>query len=334
MNEVFAGVTANDVWMSAMRHLQTQDNLTQDSRLGITREVLHASFRILNPRQRWILSREPALNPAFGIAEVIWILGGDNDSKFLNYWNPGLPGFAGSAGRYHGAYGFRIRKHFGFDQLEKAYYAFKSNPLTRQIVIQIWDSRIDFPNLDGTPVDSDIPCNICSILKIRNGNLEWLQIMRSNDIYRGTPYNFNQFTSLQEILAGWLGVGVGEYHQVSDSLHVYETDEEKVSIADNVPQLKNEDSLAISKEDFDRIFPTIYSSFRKLSHKRLSKVQFDKIINIELCERGFVNLLLIAAADSARRRGWNIQMNSAIKLCTNSMLLYAWTQWEKRRPCK
>jgi len=57
---------------------------------------------------------------------------------------------------------------------------------------------------------------------IRRGKLEWLQVMRSNDAVWGLPYNFIQFTSLQEILAGWLGVPIGSYNHVSDSLHVYE----------------------------------------------------------------------------------------------------------------
>ena len=48
--------------------------------------------------------------------------------------------------------------------------------------------------------------------------------MRSNDIFRGLPYNFVQFTSMQEILAGWLKINVGSYNHVSDSLHIYERD--------------------------------------------------------------------------------------------------------------
>ena len=35
--------------------------------------------------------------------------------------------------------------------------------------------------------------------KVRQGKLEWSQIMRSNDVLLGMPYNFIQFTGLQEI---------------------------------------------------------------------------------------------------------------------------------------
>lgn len=98
--------------------------------------------------------------------------------------------FAGKGENYHGAYGKRIRSHFGFEQIEKTYEALQSIPESRQVVMQIYDARVDFPINNGTPQDEDIPCNICSLLKVRNGKLEWSQIMRSNDVLLGMPYDF------------------------------------------------------------------------------------------------------------------------------------------------
>ena len=51
------------------------------------------------------------------------------------------------------------------------------------MVIQIYDVETDFPVDNGQPRSNDIPCNICSLLKVREGKLEWSQIMRSNDMY-------------------------------------------------------------------------------------------------------------------------------------------------------
>ena len=62
------------------------------------------------------------------------------------------------------------------------------------------------------------------MLKVRDGALEWTQILRSNDVFRGLPYNFVQFTMMQEIMAGWLNLRVGSYNQLSDSLHIYDSD--------------------------------------------------------------------------------------------------------------
>ena len=70
-------------------------------------------------------------------------------------------------------------------------------------MLQIWDPCQDLPDQDGKPVSEDIPCNVMALLKIRNGHLYWTQVMRSNDVMRGLPYNIIQFTMLQELFAAW-----------------------------------------------------------------------------------------------------------------------------------
>lgn len=320
--------TADDAWCQAMKKIcDGKDVIIQESRLGLTRELLHVNFTINNPRDRWILSRLPAINPAFAIVEVFWILSGSNDAQFLNYWNPILPKFIGTNKTAYGAYGFRIRKQFGIDQLERAFKILSKNPNSRQVVIQIWDPVLDLPIEDGSPTSLDIPCNICSMPKIRNGKLEWLQIMRSNDLFRGTPYNIVQFTTLQEILAGWLGVEIGAYHQVSDSLHIYESDWQQIGVMSSQINTPNTDRLNIRKEQFDVMLESIYSAMQNLSANNLDKKSLYEICNLPNLLEGYRNLLLIVAADSARRRGWDIQMNWASDNCTNPQLTLAWNAW-------
>jgi len=117
---------------------------------------------------------------------------------------------------------------------------------------------IDFPLATGTPANPDIPCNMLSLLKIRDGKLEWLQIIRSNDLFLGVPYNFVQFTCLQEIMAGWLGIDCGSYHQISDSLHIYERDEINVLKSSSLNDYpKNMDLLASPKEKSEWAFKEI-----------------------------------------------------------------------------
>lgn len=331
MTDIFSGKTGDEVWRQAYRRLIIETSCTQASRLGATREILHANFHIDDPRQRWILSRQPALNPAFAIAEFFWILSGDNKSDLVNYWNPILPKFAGTGPTYHGAYGYRIRNHFGIDQLERAYYALKNKPSSRQVVIQIWDSKVDFPTQNGEEVDPDIPCNICAMPKVRHGKLEWLQIMRSNDLYLGTPHNFIQFTSMQEVLAGWLNINVGAYHQVCDSLHVYEHDILNCTCIDEaLPQ--NLDNLSVSKNEFDEQMARIIPSLYELISPSLTTQNFKEIISPSSLITSYYNMLLICAADSARRRGWLEEMNEALKLCKNALLLFAFSRWLERRP--
>lgn len=332
MIAVFEANTANEVWLQAYDTFISDAETIPVGRLGKTKEILHVNFQVADPRQRWILSRMPALNPAFAIAEVFWILAGDNDASFLNYWNPRLPKFSGTGKTYHGAYGYRLRKKFGFDQLERAYNALKENPFSRQIVLQIWDPISDMPTDAGVPADADIPCNICAIPKVRNGKLEWLQVMRSNDVYLGVPHNFIQFSTIQEILAGWLGLELGAYHHVSDSLHLYERDVPVLNVDRYLELPQNTDTLSLNKKDFDAQLSMMMESLKSFSLSSLNKDGFYKIIYSEKMKNGYRNLLLIAAADSARRRGWEKEMKESVSLCNNPLLSMAFNRWESRYP--
>lgn len=330
--KLFRAETADAAWLEAVRELpSTSGAPLQPSRAGLTRELSHVAFEITKPRERWILSREPAINPAFAIAEVVWILAGRNDSAFLNFWNPALPKFAGSGPTYYGAYGHRLRRHLEVDQIERVYQALHHNPDTRQAVLQIWDARSDLPMSDGQPASPDVPCNICSFLKVRNGRLEWMQVMRSNDLLLGFPHNVVQFTSLQEIIAGWLGLDVGMYRHFSDSLHVYERDFENIERSRELSVPANADRLNIPKHEFDKVFPDLERRFDELRSPGLSESRFHELLQSTSMPEGYRNLLRIAAADSARRRGWHQAAEDASEACTNPVLRAAWKRWAERQ---
>jgi len=325
----FGGPDANSVWRKAADTLINGDSSNQMTRLGESKELIHASFQISDPRQRWVSARIPAISPAFAIAEVFWILNGDNNAEFMNFWNPSLPKYAGNGNTYHGAYGYRIKEQFGLDQLEAAYQVLSNNPETRQVVIQIWDPRIDFPNSKGDPAAADIPCNICSMPKIRNNKLEWLQIMRSNDIFLGMPYNIIQFTTLQEILAGWLNLELGTYHQISDSLHAYVHDLDKYSLDHERESIRNTDSLALSKDDSGEVILSVYSRLHLLASNKLTEAELNVLISTDDSNMpaGYKNLFLISCAYAARKRGWKHEMRDAIELCGNQTLVNIWDLW-------
>src|SRR5436309_9070706 len=101
MFRVFEGRTADSVWCEIADAVRNGEGTEQPSRVGEMREILHSAMSILNPTQRWIISRVPPINIAFALAEAVWILTGRDDSKFLNYFNKQLPNFAGSGRTYH-----------------------------------------------------------------------------------------------------------------------------------------------------------------------------------------------------------------------------------------
>lgn len=258
------------------------------------------------------------------------MLGGRDDAAFLTPWNSELPKFVGPDPILRGAYGARLRRWFGIDQLASAYDALHHNKSTRQIVLQIWSANDDLPIDEGKPRSGDVPCNICASLKVRGGRLHWLQVMRSNDLVRGLPYNFVQFTTLQEVMAGWLGVGVGEYTHVTDSLHVYNSDLEDVMHSKREDAVCNADSLAIPKDEFDTILPTMIASIAACADPNVQTAELQALKRTVSVPESYRNLLLVVAAESARRRHWADDAQHLIECCTNPTLVLLWRKWNDR----
>jgi thymidylate synthase len=323
--EFITGKTADEVWKKATNILLNQDKVLK-GRTGEIYELLHTFITIEEPRQKWVYNRIPPMSVGYALAELVWIMNGEDRSDIINAWNPSLEKFAGKGDFYHGAYGKRIRSHFGFDQMEKAFQALQTVPETRQVVIQIYDTKIDFPIENGQPQDEDIPCNICSMLKIRGQKLEWSQIMRSNDVLLGMPYNFVQFTCLQEILAGWLEIEIGSYNHYSDSLHLYNRDISKIGVGKE-KEIKNSDCMSLRKSESDKIFKEIYGRMNAFVSKELTENEIYSLAQLDSKNRAYDNIMLIIAAYIAYKLSYYDLTKELVQKCTNNIYATMWCRW-------
>lgn len=335
MFRTFSGKTADETWLQVVEALRREPNApVQPSRGGPTQEILHAAIAVENSSARWVISRHPALNPAYAFAELIWTVNGREDSAFLNYFNSKLPELAGDGPTYHGAYGKRLRQHLGFDQFARAYHALKHNPDSRQVVLQIWDGQIDLPAADGVPMAADIPCNLVSLLKVRNGRLEWTQVMRSNDIFRGIPYDFVQFTCLQEIVAGWLGVQPGAYCHVSDSLHAYIKDLPNILAANPVTPVVDTSSLALPFADSEVVFRALGQAVELIIDTNRSADELLAALRSAALPQGYQDMLAVLTAEGLRIRGNVPAAQEGLSACANPLYRQLWGRWLDRYPVK
>lgn len=308
---------------------QSDQAISQPSRCGATLEIPRVAFSIADSRQRYVHSRLPAINPAFAIAEIIWIMNGRNDSRFLNYFNRSLPDFAGDTDRYHGAYGHRLRTASGIDQLARAADALRSKADSRQVVLQIWDCQSDFPAGDGTPASQDVPCNVTSMLKVRDGRLEWTQILRSNDLYRGVPYNFIQFMTLQEIVAGWIGVEPGSYCHLSDSLHIYEADVAEFHCVDST-LIGPPSRLAMSFTETAGGFTVLANYVDELISEEPTTAEMIRSIKSSKLPARFRDMLCVLFAEVARRRKDSEFVEAFLQECEDPVQIALFQRWNAR----
>lgn len=154
------------------------------------------------------------------IAEQVWFLSGSRKPEdflrnFTKIWDP----FTNPNDVVTVAYGYRWRKHFGRDQIAKLIELLENEPSSRHGVIIAWD-----PAQDGLSLfkKKNVPCPYTFTVNIFGGKLHLHNIVRSNDMILGFPFDVPGFCLLQHILAQKLNVKVGTYsHSISNS-HIYE----------------------------------------------------------------------------------------------------------------
>jgi thymidylate synthase len=321
--------------------------VVQEGRDQPTKELLHVTTAIKDPRQRVVFAR--AINPALAIAEVIWILAGSDDLSFIKFWNPRWSKFSDNGVTLCGAYGYRIGsqpaltreqekslRHWNseqkpLDQLKMAYEALSHYPYSRQVVLQFWDKNQDMPN--PTVRSRDVPCNLVSHLLIRNQRLEWLQVMRSNDFYWGFPYNIITFTVLQEIVSGWLGIDVGEYVHISDSLHVYERHwadlKKEVTLGPDIPT-NGSDLRVSSVEKWREIIRRVITYAQQLTEYTSTADLISVIRQAKDLPSAYREWIALLGAESMRRRNYYSEARRWIEK-SGPYWSTSWLQWAASR---
>lgn len=211
----------------ALSMLKTE-GVHRDSRNGpVCMFTMPVTTLYEKPEERVIFWRERDANPFFHLYESLWMLAGRNDVASLTRFVPRMKDFSDDGETFHGAYGYRWRNHFGFDQLADIANRLRANPDDRRQVLAMWDGNVDLHEQAGK---KDLPCNTQAMFSVSAGGyLNMMVTNRSNDIILGA-YGANavHFSYLQEYMAHRVGVPMGCYWQVSNNFHAYVADLQKV----------------------------------------------------------------------------------------------------------
>lgn len=198
-----------------------------------TLEQLGVSFVLTEPSRAIVTCPRRKLNHAFGAAEFLWVASGQDEVETLAFYNSNIRQFADQDkvvknfdsingrmpyepervihnARFFGAYGPPI-----VAQLPYVLEALGDKD-SRQAVITIWRP--------SPPKTRDVPCTVMLQFLLRRDRLHMMAVMRSNDLWLGTPYDVPLFCRLQSFVASRLGVGLGTYTHVAGSLHLYDRD--------------------------------------------------------------------------------------------------------------
>ena len=185
-----------------------------DSRIGRTKHLTNMTIVINNPRHNVCINPQRNLSLRYLIGEINWYMSGSNRvddiARYAKMWND----LSDDGETVNSAYGYRMFRQFGFDQLQYCIEKLRANPYDRQAIIHI-----------KTPSDKptkDMPCTCHIQFTCYHGRLEAHTYMRSNDIWLGLPYDVAFFTCLQQIVADSIGLACGKYYHTVGDLHLYE----------------------------------------------------------------------------------------------------------------
>lgn len=211
----FEVATLDDLMRSAAG-LVSERGLEIQTHKGPCREVVASSFELKQPRAR--LSRTYSRGRLFSaLGELCWYLSGSDETDVIARYAPAYKQLD-EGGRIAGAYGPRFVAFDSRNQVRYVIDKLNQSPTSRQAVIQLFDHE------DVGAGHKDVPCTCTLQYFVREGQLVAVTYMRSNDVYLGLPHDVFCFTMLQELIARTLDVGLGAYHHVVGSLHVYEKD--------------------------------------------------------------------------------------------------------------
>lgn len=154
------------------------------------------------------------------IAEQVWFVSGarkpdDFLRDFTRIWDD----FTNPGDVVTVAYGYRWRRHFARDQLGMLVRMLQKDPSSRHGVVVTWDPASD--GLGGVG-KGNVPCPYTFTVNIIGGRLNFMNVVRSNDMILGFPHDVAGFALLQLLLAQHLGVRPGVYSHIIANAHVYD----------------------------------------------------------------------------------------------------------------
>lgn len=215
MHNIFKGVSdAYPLTIDIVR----QNGVQRTSRNGSVFEMptpVMTTFTDL--KDRVLLDPHRKANPFLHLVDAMYVLTDRNDHAPLSRIVKRMASFSTDGTTLDGAYGHRLQKFFGHNQLIEVVRKFSRDITDRRQVMSLWH-----PNDLLNTGSKDLPCNIAVLPRIVNGKMNLTVLNRSNDVFWGLlGANMPQFAFLNEFLASACQVDMGENTHLSNNLHMY-----------------------------------------------------------------------------------------------------------------
>ena len=235
----------NDSYAEGMTVLANRHEVVESRAGTVYRYPTPVTTIYEKPWQRVLFNQVRDCNPFFHLQEAIWMLAGQQDVESLAQYNKRMAEYSDDGLVFNAPYGYRLRRHFGYDQIVEASRLLRDFPNSRQVVLSIWDPRYGGDLHKNT---KDVPCNDTLKFDVREGKVNMYLFNRSNDIIWGC-YGANavHFSIIHEVVASLAGYPQGRYYQISTDFHAYQEvfDKKFVSVTDQSPVTNFDSTVAL-----------------------------------------------------------------------------------------
>lgn len=210
------GKSMNDIYRQLCGKISVQGQ-----EVAGTKELLNSGFTLLDITDN-IATVRTSFSLSYMLGELAWYFTGREDVEFISKFSSFWKHISDDGVTTRSAYDAIIFNRYGFDQVAQVIDTLKRDPYSRRAVI-----NFNVPNTERFETKDEI-CTIALVFELREGKLDCTGIMRSNDVWLGTPYDVVFFTELQKHIANKLGVTYGKYTHFAVSLHAYAEDLDRV----------------------------------------------------------------------------------------------------------
>lgn len=210
------GKSMNDIYRQLCGKISVQGHAAAS-----TKELLNSGFTLLDITDN-IAAVRTGYSLPYMLGELAWHFAGRDDVEFISKFSSFWEHISDDGVANESAYGAIVFNRYGFDQVAQVIDTLRRDSYSRRAVI-----NFNAPNPERFETKDEI-CAIALVFELRGDKLDCTGIMRSNDVWLGTPYDVVFFTELQKHIANELGVGYGKYTHFAVSLHAYEKDIDRV----------------------------------------------------------------------------------------------------------
>jgi len=174
------------------------------------------------------------------IFELLWMLNGDTNIKYLNdhkvsIWDE----WANACGDLGPVYGAQWRNwnNEGIDQIQQVIDSIKNNPNSRRHIVTAWNPGVlpdehekDFSKNVAAGKAALPPCHAFFQFYVADNKLSCQLYQRSADVFLGVPFNIASYSLLTMMTAQVCGLKAGDFVHTFGDVHIYNNHIEQVKL--------------------------------------------------------------------------------------------------------